>query len=75
MNKKISLDLLKIILTPREMKNVLGGSGDGDYCFICWIGGSKFKGTGVDASNCFDTAAALCDDSFVCAPITHEHCA
>ena len=31
MNKKISLDLLKIILTPREMKNVLGGS-DPDDC-------------------------------------------
>ena len=32
MNKKISLDVLKIILTPWEMKNVTGGSGDGQGC-------------------------------------------
>ena len=35
MNKKISLDMLKIILTPKEMKNVLGGSTG-----CCCVGGA-----------------------------------
>ena len=35
MNKKISLDVLKIILTPWEMKNVTGGSNGGDGISQC----------------------------------------
>ena len=34
--EKINLDLLKIILTPRELKNITGGTGlicpNGTYC-------------------------------------------
>ena len=72
----ISIDTLKKLLSPKEMKNVLGGSGDGDFCFKCYIGGFLYKGTNVDSSNCVAIAEALCDDdkSYVCAPITHADC-
>ena len=77
---KITYETLEKALNPYQMRNILGGSGDdgggGDYCFVCWIGGNPFKGTGVDASNCESVAEALCDenDSFLCVPIYNDYC-
>ena len=51
MNKKISLETLKILLTPKEMKNVLGGSDSGPMC-----GGKACS----NASDCKDVLTQRC---------------
>ena len=62
MNKKISLDLLKINLTPQEMRNVMGGS-----CYTCDVKCDKLIDpvgiNCVDIEECCEKAYVLCGDS------------
>jgi len=53
MSEKICLATLKILLTPKEMKNVLGGS-DGEVGPMC--GGKACS----DASDCKDILTQRC---------------
>ena len=73
--KFISIDALKKVLSPKEMKNVMGGSGDYSTgcCFTC--GGSNNVLNGAtdiyNASDCFDYASDACggdNASFICYP-------
>ena len=63
--KKISLDSLKIILTPPEMKNVLGGSG----CCYYRCGDPWFEGiTELDQDACWIKMERECNASFTIQP-------
>ena len=73
---KINFLSLKKTLTPKEMKNVLGGSG-GDYstgcCYTCAGSNGVLNGAKAiyNASDCFDYASASCggdESSFICYP-------
>ena len=47
----ISIDGLKNVLSPKEMKNVLGGSGDGGCdSGLCWV--RCKNGSGGCTNNC-----------------------
>jgi len=50
--KKINLDGLKNVLSPKEMKNVTGGSGS----YTCWCGSNTFA---VNADSCSDAKDAV----------------
>ena len=61
--KTINLNVVKILLSPYEMKNVLGGSGLSCYCFSYDAGSpsSCFEVTGIfDCSNAFTVAVQTC---------------
>ena len=71
---KISYKSVKDILTPKEMKNVLGGS-DG-FCLS-----SELRGTGYtryhwipDNGSCFDFGNQNCISSFLCGPCDMINC-
>ena len=56
MSKKICLATLKILLTPKELKNVLGGSNGGYNCYCNCYPNYTFT---IWASNCEDVLAKL----------------
>ena len=63
MNKKISLETLKNVLLPKEMQNIMGGSGDsGGYRCCCGMG-SDSDCFDVNASSCITAVDAI---SFIC---------
>jgi len=60
---KISLDLIKTLLTTEEMKKVTGGSGSGSgecegNAFTCWCNGRNI-GT-ASSRECCDGRCAAC---------------
>ena len=58
MNKKISLEMLKVVLLPKEMRNVLGGS---SLCrMIC--GGLEIMIPHGNLTQCVEAAYKNCSD-------------
>ena len=51
MKQKISLAGLEKVLSPREMRNVVGGSGDGQCCYSPNFNGSPSYSC-TDAATC-----------------------
>ena len=65
MNEKICLATLKILLTPKEMRNVLGGSGDsGSYC--CTLKACNGWKSPCAPNLCFDSIDAAEDHYYYC---------
>lgn len=63
----INLFTLKKILTPKELKNVLGGSGDDDDC-DCSTGNYVFyrlAGDGCYYDGCYEPDGTLCYFSLI----------
>ena len=72
----ISIDGLKKVLSPKELKNILGGTGK-DYstgcCYTCGGDNNVLGGATdiYDASACFDFASNECGgdlSTFICYP-------
>jgi natural product precursor len=60
--KKINLDGLKNVLSPKEMKNVTGGSG----VFYCWCGHDSFNVFADTCSEAISATKGLCGGSCFC---------
>ena len=60
--KIISIDALKKVLSPKEMKNVLGGSGGGDCLVQCGDNGQVYPITCWDILDCESQCYAKCGD-------------
>ena len=65
--KFIRISELKKVLSPKEMKNVLGGSGGGSWCaWYCIIDnnyGFGNHGNGSGCDDCWSQAEATCGSS------------
>ena len=70
--KKISLKGLNEVLSEKELKNVLGGSGgacsSGIYCTVAWIDGStdNYCCPYSNLGTCLDEVSSIAQSEYIC---------
>ena len=57
--EKINIDVLKNVLTPKEMRNVIGGSDENGNC-CCWVCSNGNAGCASSYDQCWNLAEKYC---------------